>query len=89
MVDKRKFLPTIKDRSPMPKKPGHPKERYVQLEKLGEGAFGEVFKCYDETKKEIVAMKKIKLENEEEGFPSTTLREIAILQKMKHPNLVE
>ncbi len=33
-------------------------------------------------------MKKIKLGNENDGMPSSTLREISILQKLNHENLV-
>ena len=38
---------------------------------------------------EIVADKEIKLENEDEGIPSTAMREISILKELKHPNIVE
>ena len=41
-------------------------------------------------KKKIVALKKVKLENEDEGVPSTALREISILKELKpHPNIVK
>ncbi len=36
-----------------------------------------------------MALKKIRLENEDEGIPSTALREISILKELKHPNIVE
>jgi cyclin-dependent kinase len=36
-----------------------------------------------------VALKKIKLEAEEEGIPSTAIREIAILQQLNHANIVK
>ena len=35
-----------------------------------------------------VALKTIELENEEEGVPSTALREIAILNRLHHPNII-
>jgi cell division cycle 2-like len=38
--------------------------------------------------KEIVALKKIKM-NHEEGFPTTSLRELNILLSLGHPNIVE
>lgn len=34
-------------------------------------------------------MKKIRLENEEEGVPSTTIREISMLRELRHPNVVD
>ena len=35
-----------------------------------------------------MAVKKIRLENEDEGIPSTAIREISILKQLKHPNIV-
>lgn len=37
----------------------------------------------------IVALKKIRLENEDEGMPSTAMREIAILKELDHINIVK
>jgi cyclin-dependent kinase len=34
-------------------------------------------------------LKKIKLETEDEGIPSTALREISILKELDHPNIVK
>ncbi len=59
------------------------------IEKLGEGTYGIVYKCKDETNDEIVAIKKIRLENEDEGMPSTAMREIAILKELNHSNIVK
>lgn len=36
----------------------------------------------------IVAMKKIRLENNDEGIPSTAIREISLLKECVHPNIV-
>jgi serine/threonine protein kinase len=48
--------------------------------KLGEGTYGVVTKVYDLRKNKYVALKKIKLsQQDDEGVPSTTIREIAIL----------
>jgi len=63
-------------------------ERYERLEKLGEGTYGIVYKAKDTLTNEIVALKKIRLENEEEGMPSTAMREISILKELNHPNIV-
>lgn len=66
------------------------KERYERIERIGEGTYGVVFKARDLVQKEIVAVKKIKLENEDEGVPSTAMREISILKELQpHPNIVE
>ncbi len=63
-------------------------EKYSRIEKLGEGTYGIVYKCKNKDNQELVAVKKIKLENEDEGIPSTAIREISILKQLKHPNIV-
>lgn len=35
-----------------------------------------------------MAIKKIRLESEDEGIPSTAIREIALLKELQHPNIV-
>lgn len=37
---------------------------------------------------EVVALKKVRLENEKEGFPITAVREIKILRQLNHKNIV-
>ena len=37
----------------------------------------------------IVALKKIRTDTDDEGVPSTSIREIATLVELKHPNIVE
>ncbi len=63
-------------------------EKYLKLDKLGEGTYGVVYKCKNRETQDIRAMKKIRLENEDDGIPSTAIREISILKQMKHPNIV-
>lgn len=65
------------------------RDKYEKIEKIGEGTYGYVYKARDTTNCEIVALKKIKLENEDEGVPSTAMREISILKELKHPNIVD
>jgi serine/threonine protein kinase len=65
------------------------RDKYDKIEKIGEGTYGYVYKAKDTTNNEIVALKKIKLENEDEGVPSTAMREISILKELQHPNIVE
>ncbi|ETO24681.1 cell division protein kinase 2, partial [Reticulomyxa filosa] len=48
---------------------------YSRRAKLGEGTYGIVYKCWHEPAKRFVALKKIKIDNHEEGIPATTLRE--------------
>lgn len=62
---------------------------YQKQEKLGEGTYGVVFKAVDKRNGEVVALKRIRLEQEEEGIPPTSIREISILKELHHPNVVE
>jgi serine/threonine protein kinase len=55
---------------------------------VGEGTYGVVYKARDTRTGMIVALKKIRLEQEEEGVPSTAIREIALLKELNHPNVV-
>ncbi|XP_064616031.1 cyclin-dependent kinase 9-like [Liolophura sinensis] len=63
--------------------------KYEKLAKIGQGTFGEVFKARDKSTKRHVALKKVLMENEKEGFPITALREIKILQLLKNENVVD
>lgn len=63
-------------------------QTYEKLAKIGQGTFGEVFKAREKKTKRLVALKKVLMENEKEGFPITALREIKILQLLKHENVV-
>jgi hypothetical protein len=57
----------------------------------GVGAYGVVYKSRDLTTNKMVALKKIRLEVEDEGIPSSSLREISylrMLQFIQHPNIV-
>ena len=65
------------------------RDRYERMERVGEGTYGVVFKARDTHSQKTVALKKIKLENEDEGVPSTAMREISILKELQpHPNIV-
>ena len=37
----------------------------------------------------VVALKRIRLESEEEGVPCTAIREISLLKELDHPNIVK
>lgn len=63
-------------------------ERYQKLEKVGEGTYGVVHKAKDRTSGALVALKKIRLDAEDEGIPSTAIREISLLKELQHPNIV-
>jgi len=64
-------------------------DRYAKIEKVGEGTYGVVYKARDTGTNEIVALKKIRLEAEDEGVPSTAIREISLLKELKDDNIVK
>lgn len=61
---------------------------YVKIEKIGEGTYGVVYKGRHKRTNRLVALKKIRLESDEEGVPSTAVREISLLRELEHPNIV-
>ncbi|CAI5440860.1 unnamed protein product [Caenorhabditis angaria] len=62
---------------------------YECVNRVDEGTFGVVYRGKDKRTDEIVALKRLKMEKEKEGFPITALREINMLLKAgNHPNIV-
>lgn len=62
---------------------------YERTDKLGEGTYGIVYKARKIATSDVVAMKQIRLDHEEEGVPSTAIREISLLKELNHPNIVK
>jgi non-specific serine/threonine protein kinase len=62
-------------------------DRYIRLEKLGEGTYATVYKGHARLSSQHVALKEIRLDPEE-GAPSTAIREISLMKELKHPNIV-
>ncbi|KAL1373837.1 hypothetical protein pipiens_001683 [Culex pipiens pipiens] len=61
---------------------------FDMIEQIGEGTYGQVYKARDQETNELVALKKVRLEHEKEGFPITAVREIKILRQLNHKNIV-
>lgn len=61
-------------------------DAYDRLTELGQGTYGEVFRARDKATGEEVAIKKIKMDNEKEGFPITAIREIKLLSQLAECN---
>ncbi|EES15619.1 hypothetical protein BDA96_08G028100 [Sorghum bicolor] len=59
-------------------------DKYEKLEKVGEGTYGKVYKAQDKATGQLVALKKTRLEMDEEGIPPTALREISLLNLLSH-----
>jgi hypothetical protein len=63
--------------------------RYERQVKFGEGSYGIVYKALDTTTGSTVALKILKFDEfDEDGVPSTLLREISILKTINHINIV-
>lgn len=55
---------------------------------VGSGTYGKVFKGLNVYTKGSVALKKIRMEGEKDGFPVTAIREVKLLQSLRHVNIV-
>ncbi|CAH1788192.1 unnamed protein product [Owenia fusiformis] len=62
-------------------------DAYEKLEQLGEGSYATVFKGKSHLNNKVVALKEIRLNNEE-GAPFTAIREASLLKGLKHANIV-
>lgn len=70
---------------------GQIEDKFTKFEIIGSGAYGVVFKARDRRDQSVVALKKVKLNNndtDEDGVPSSSLREIGLLKDLKHPNVL-
>jgi len=62
---------------------------FRKVRKIGEGTYGEVYEAIDTINNRHVAMKKMRIENKDEGIPITALREMCILKHLNHENVVQ
>lgn len=63
-------------------------EAYERLAQVGEGTYGKVYKARNTGSGSLVALKRIRMEQERDGFPVTSMREIKLLQALDHVNIV-
>jgi CTD kinase subunit alpha len=63
-------------------------ELYAIVSQVGEGTFGKVYKARNTVSGLHVALKCIRMETERDGFPVTAMREIKLLQSLRHDNIV-
>ncbi|KAJ6709163.1 CYCLIN-DEPENDENT KINASE [Salix koriyanagi] len=64
-------------------------ENYDKLAKVGEGTYSNVYKARDKETGKIVALKKVRFDASEPESVKFMAREIVILQKLDHPNVVK
>lgn len=69
--------------------PHDPSNRYHRMKLIGAGTYGKVYKAKDTVEDRVVALKEIRLDADEQGIPSTALREIALLRELDHPNIIK
>uniref|UniRef100_A0A7E4UZM1 Protein kinase domain-containing protein n=1 Tax=Panagrellus redivivus TaxID=6233 RepID=A0A7E4UZM1_PANRE len=85
--------PVVRNRRPLPRVDdswGHGDyTKYKIILPVGEGTYGKVYKAIDVNSRQPVALKKVRLENERDGFPITAIREIKILRQLDHRNVVQ
>eukprot|EP00411_Alexandrium_monilatum_P029602 CAMPEP_0175373868 /NCGR_PEP_ID=MMETSP0095-20121207/22954_1 /TAXON_ID=311494 /ORGANISM="Alexandrium monilatum, Strain CCMP3105" /LENGTH=313 /DNA_ID=CAMNT_0016672079 /DNA_START=79 /DNA_END=1017 /DNA_ORIENTATION=+ len=63
--------------------------RYERLEKIGSGTYGTVYKAFDRQTQKQVAIKEIRILYEDDGVPSTALREISLLRDSNNSNIIQ
>ena len=64
-------------------------DAFEKLEKVGEGTYGKVYRAREKATGKIVALKKTRLHEDEEGVPPTTLREVSLLRMLsRDPHIV-
>lgn len=61
---------------------------FEEIEQIGEGTYGQVWMGRDKKSGEIVALKKVRMDQEKEGFPVTAIRELKMLRSLRHENIV-
>ncbi|KAG5321751.1 CDK20 kinase, partial [Acromyrmex heyeri] len=64
-------------------------DKYIINGQIGEGAQGLVLKAHDSSRDQEVALKKILIKKIEGGLPTSIIREVKSLQRLKHPYVVE
>ncbi|CAL1603060.1 unnamed protein product [Knipowitschia caucasica] len=62
---------------------------FEKLNRIGEGTYGIVYRARDTVTGETVALKKVRMDKEKDGLPISSLREITVLLRLRHPNVVE
>lgn len=67
-----------------------PDERYTQIDVLGSGVYGTVFLVKDRGTGETLAMKRLHLDDDQDGgVPAHVIREVSLLRDFVHPNVVQ
>ncbi|KAL8720814.1 MAG: hypothetical protein Q9225_002368 [Loekoesia sp. 1 TL-2023] len=91
-VKVKKIMKRLKPRATLPQEFAESTSVYYRKpgneSVVGSGTYGKVFKAIHVYTKDLVALKKIRMDGEKDGFPVTAIREIKLLQSLKHENVV-
>lgn len=61
---------------------------YDRILQVGEGTYGKVYKSRNVDTGDMAALKRLRMESERDGMPITAIREIKLLQSLRHRNIV-
>lgn len=64
------------------------KREYEELQQIGTGGFGAVFRVINKLDQNIYAIKKIKLSMKNEALNQKTIKEVTFLAKLQHPTII-
>ncbi|VDL66870.1 unnamed protein product [Nippostrongylus brasiliensis] len=65
---------------------------FVKLNRIGEGTYGIVYRARDSKSGQVVALKKVRVDSKmsaQVGISDSALREIILLKRLRHENIVE
>ncbi|KAI8066865.1 kinase-like domain-containing protein [Gongronella butleri] len=61
---------------------------FEKIGQVGEGTYGKVYKARNCKTGKLLALKRIRMRSDKEGFPITAMREIKLLQRLRHDHIV-
>ncbi|XP_010462163.1 PREDICTED: probable serine/threonine-protein kinase At1g54610 [Camelina sativa] len=64
-------------------------DSFEKLDKIGQGTYSNVYRARDLDRKKIVALKKVRFDNLEPESVRFMAREIQILRRLDHPNIIK
>lgn len=64
-------------------------DSFEKIDKIGQGTYSNVYKARDSTSGDIVALKKVRFDNLEPESVRFMAREILILRRLDHPNVIK